>query len=407
MPETDCRDRWQREVRVIGSGDAAGRGTAGGAGRAGDGAADLVKCLVWDLDGTLWQGSPAAGEPVRLAPAVLDVVRTLDRRGVLQSVAGRNDPGLAWARLEQLGVADYLVLPRLGWGPKSAAVRAIAAGLGLAERSMAYVDDEPAECAEVARHVPDVRCYPAGRVPALPRLPEFSPTTITLDARRRRERYQAGFRRKAARSGFTGPAEEFLRSLGLTMLVGPATGADLPRVAELTGAGLELSASGPALPWPQLRALLADPRHRLLLVTMTDRFGPHGAVGFALLHRHPTVWHLKLLITSCRVVSFGTNGVLMDWLLDRAAAAGVHLVADFQPTDRNQLMAVAYRFAGLAEHGCDCQAGLDPAPPGHQRLHVLPTRQEPPGTMLVRACDPGSTEPGGDVQREWMTRRHR
>jgi methoxymalonate biosynthesis protein len=393
-------------VRVIGNGGGSGgRGGANDPLTGGLGPDTLVRCLVWDLDGTLWQGRPAAHEPVRLAPAVLDVIRILDRRGILQSVAGHQDAGLAEARLEQLGVADYLVLPRLGTGPKADAVRGIAAGLSFPQRAMAYVDDEPAARAEVSRRLPEVRCYPASRVPELPRLPEFSPVTITLDGRRRRERYQARLRRRAARSGFTGPAEEFVRSLGLAMLISPATSADVPRIGELTRPGAELSASGPAPSAADLRALLADPAHRLLLVTMTDRFGPHGAIGFAVLRRQRAVWHVKLLVTSCRVVPFGTNGVLVSWLSDRAASAGVHVVADFLPTNQNHLMAVAYRSAGLVESRCDCQASLPPAPPGYRRLHVLPARQDPPPTMLVRAAEPGGTEPDADLERQWLPRR--
>ncbi len=366
------------------------------------GPAALVKCLVWDLDGTLWRGTLADGDAGELAPAVLDVIRTLDRRGVLQSVASRNDPDRARARLQRLGVADYLVLPRIGWAPKAESVRAIAAGLGVAEPALAVVDGQPGGCAEVAVHLPAVRCYPARQVPALPSLPEFSPAAVTPDGRRRRERYQAGFRREAARSGFPGPDAEFLRTLDLTMLIGAATSADLPRVAELTQRAGQLTATGAPRAVADLRAELADPRHLLLLVTMADRFGPHGTVGIALLHRHRPAWHLTLLATTCRAVPFGTGPALLGWLLDRAAAAGVHLVADFRATDRNGIMAAAYGSAGLVEQPCGCQAGLAAAEPGVRRLHVTPARRDPPGTIRIRGADPGRSGPDGDLHREWM-----
>ncbi len=370
---------------------------------------DLVKCLVWDLDETLWRGTLLEGDDLALAPGVLDVIRTLDARGVLQSVASRNDHDDAWPRLERLGVAEYLVLPRIGWGRKSDAVRAIAAELGFAERAMAFVDDQPVDRAEVAYHLPEVRCYAADEVPTLPARPELSPTVVTVDGRQRRAMYQAGFRREAARSDFSGPDDDFLRSLALRMRIGLAGAEELSRVEELTLRTSQMNATGVHYSTADLRGLLADPRHAVLVMTMTDRFGPHGAVGVALVERHPPTghppaWHLKLLATSCRVVSFGAGSVLLRWLTDRAAAAGAHLVADFRPTDRNRIMEVAYRFAGLAERPCDCQDALAEAADGVQRLHLVPQRQDPPTTMLVVGPDLAAPDPATAPETDWTPR---
>jgi methoxymalonate biosynthesis protein len=105
-------------------------------------------------------------------------------------------------------------------------------------------------------------------------------------------------------------------------------------------------------------------------------------VGIVLLAKYPDAWHLKLLATSCRVVTFGAGAVLLSWLTDQAARAGAHLVADFRATARNRMMDVAYRFAGFTEERCACQAGL-PEPGDVRRLHLVATRQQPPTTMRV------------------------
>nr|MDT0524502.1 HAD-IIIC family phosphatase [Streptomyces sp. DSM 41633] len=139
--------------------------------------AETVKCLVWDLDDTLWQGTLLEDGEVHLPDEVRKVVIELDSRGILQSVASRNDHEHAWARLEAFGVAEYFVLPEIGWGAKSDAVRRIADRLNFALTTIAFVDDRPAERAEVAFHLPDVRCYPAEQVLALPDLAEFTPAT--------------------------------------------------------------------------------------------------------------------------------------------------------------------------------------------------------------------------------------
>ena len=348
---------------------------------------ETVKCLVWDLDNTLWQGVLLEDGEVRLSEEIRRVVVGLDERGILQSVASRNDHDHAWGLLERLGVAEYLVLPQIGWGRKSEAIVAIADRLNFARHTIAFIDDQPAERAEVAYRLPEVRCYPAGQATGLLDLPEFNPATVTEDSRRRRAMYQAGFARDAARAEFGGPDEEFLRTLGLKMRIRRADKEDLVRVEELTLRTSQMNATGVHYSDATLRTLLTDARHEVLVVTMSDRFGPHGAVGIVLLEKYPAVWHLKLLATSCRVVAFGAGTVLLNWICDRAASAGVHLVADLRRTDRNRMMEVAYRFAGFGDDPCGCPADLPDAADGVQRLHLRPQRRPAPATMTVSAVD--------------------
>jgi methoxymalonate biosynthesis protein len=360
----------------------------------------VIKCLVWDLDETLWQGTLLEGDDVKLSPDVLKTVRGLDERGVLQSVASRNDHDLAWSRLEELGVAELLVVPRIGWGRKSDSVRAIADELGFAHSAMGFVDDQPSDRAEVAFHLPEVRCYAAEQAPVLLGLPELSPAVVTQDARSRRRMYRAGFQRKAARQEFTGADDEFLRSLAMTMRISKAEERDLYRLEELTLRTSQMNATGVHYSDRALRALLADPGHEVLIVTLDDRFGPHGAVGVALLEKHPATWHLKLLATSCRVVPFGAGSVLLRWLVDQAVTAGVHLVADFRRTDRNRIMEIAYRFAGFSEQPCACQATITAVVAGGlSRLHLSPAPQCPPDTMQVRG--PDLRWEGAGAERVW------
>jgi methoxymalonate biosynthesis protein len=345
--------------------------------------------VVWDLDNTLWQGILLEDGPVQLSDPVWELIRGLDARGILQSVASKNDHDHAWPVLQELGVAEYFVLPHIGWGPKSESVRQIAAELNFAHNTMAFVDDQHTERAEVAFHLPEVRCYPAEQLLELAGLAEFSPTTVTVDSRRRRKMYQAGFRRHAAQSDYVGPDEDFLRSLKLTMTIQRADPEELFRVEELTLRTSQMNATGVHYSDTTLRGLLDDPDHEVLVVSLSDRFGPHGAIGVLLLEKHPQVWHLKLLATSCRVVSFGAGTAILNWLINQAALAGVHLAADFKPTDRNRIMDIAYRFAGFTDDTCSCQTSLIPGTDieGLHQFHLIPEPRAQSTTLQLTAPD--------------------
>jgi methoxymalonate biosynthesis protein len=346
----------------------------------------VVKCLVWDLDNTLWQGVLSEGDEVQVSAEVREVIAVIDGRGILQSVSSKNDADIAWQRLTELGLAEYFVLPQISWGRKSDAVRAIGDQLRFALDTIAFIDDQPAERAEVAYHLPEVRCYPAESRLLLTGLPEFSPATFTVDSRRRRQMYQASFHRDAQRAEFPGPDEDFLRSLDLVMEIGHATEESLSRVEELTLRTSQMNATGVHYSGDELSALCADPHHDVLTVVMSDRFGPYGAVGVALLERTPSVWHLKLLATSCRVLSLGAGANLINWLASQAARAGVHLIADYRPTKRNRMMDVAYRFAGFDDEPCECRVALtEPALPEIQRLHLSPVARRTPDFVQLIA----------------------
>jgi methoxymalonate biosynthesis protein len=345
----------------------------------------LVKCLVWDLDNTLWRGTLLEDPDVELFEQTREVIVELDSRGILQSISSKNDYDLAWARLEKLGLAEYFLHPQINWGRKSDSVTTIAERLNFAIGTIAFIDDLPSERAEVEFHAPEVRCYAAEQLAELTGLPEFSPAVVTVDARRRREMYQAGARRDAEKESYNGPDEDFLRSLDLVMVVKRADEEDLSRVEELTLRTSQMNATGVHYSDETLRALLSDPQHEVLTVSLSDRFGPHGAVGVILLERGEALWRLKLLATSCRVVTFGAGAVLLNWLVDQTARGGAHLAADFRRTDRNRMMEIAYRFAGFTDEPCACTALLEAPDEGVQVLHLAADRRQGPTTMTVTA----------------------
>jgi methoxymalonate biosynthesis protein len=346
----------------------------------------VVKCLVWDLDDTLWNGTLLEGDRVFIDDEVRHTVEVLDSRGILQSIASKNDHDLAWSCLSELGVAEYFILPQIAWSPKSNSVLYIAAQLNFSQDTIAFVDDQPTERAEVAFHLPEVRCYSQSQIVALPRLPEFNPKVVTIDASRRRHMYQAAVRRDEYRNGFQGPDDAFLCSLDLRLRIERAAVEDLPRAEELTLRTSQMNATGIHYSETMLRELCVDPDHEVMLVSLDDRFGSHGVVGVVLVEKHGAYWHLKLLATSCRVVSFGVGATVLTWLISHASDAGVHLVADFRATERNRIMEITYRFLGFNDFGCPCH-NLLPQRDGIERMHLVPDPREVPTTMQLLAPD--------------------
>jgi FkbH-like protein len=312
-----------------------------------DRASKDVKCVIWDLDNTLWDGVVLESPDVRLKPHIREIIEVLDHRGILHSIASKNDHDLAMGKLRAFGLDDYFLAPEIGWNAKSVSIRRIAETLNLGPDSFLFVDDQPFELAEVGASLPEVRCLDAALYRDLPAFPALEPRFITVDSARRRIMYREQLVREESEEAWQGPHEDFLASLGIVLTVTHATPDDLRRAEELTIRTNQLNATGRTYSHDDLQALLESPDHELLICELTDRFGCHGKIGLALLQHDADAVRLRLLLMSCRVMSHGAGSALLSLIMRRVKASGRKLLADFVDTGRNRMMLITYRFAGF------------------------------------------------------------
>lgn len=310
-----------------------------------------IKCVIWDLDNTLWEGTLSEGGGGALRPGVAETLAELDRRGVLLSIASKNEAAPALAALEALGVADYFLCPQINWGDKGESVKHIGELLNLKPEALALIDDSPFE-RDAARHaVPQLTVYPETAAAGLAALPELTPRFLTETSARRREMYRADLRRREAKEEFRGSSEEFLERLNIRVTVAPVTEGDLRRVEELTIRTHQLNSTGVTYSYEELAALTRDQGHIFLVCSLADKYGDSGQVGLLLAGLEGDALRLKLLIVSCRVMSYGLGNALLAYAARLAEGLGRRLIADFLPTEHNRVMYIAYKFAGFEERG--------------------------------------------------------
>lgn len=315
-----------------------------------------IKCVVWDLDNTLWDGIllESTGEMAPKAEAVA-LIEELDSRGILQSIASRNEHDIALAALDACGLKDYFLYPQIGWGAKSQALSAIAEKLNIGIDTFAFIDDQPFEREEVQSVHTQVRVFDETELSTLAARDDFNPLYVTDDSKQRRALYQRDALRKQAQDSFAGPEETFLRSLEMKLTLAPAREKDLFRAEELTVRTNQLNTTGVTYSVDDLRELIASPNHQVVVAELSDRYGSYGAIGLVLLSLNSQFteakpdWCIDLFLMSCRVMSRGVGGVILTLLRKSAFVAGQNLRARFVQTDRNRMMYVTYRFAGFTE----------------------------------------------------------
>ena len=309
----------------------------------------MIKCVVWDLDGTLWHGVLLEDVSIRLKDKVVEIIKTLDSRGILQSIASKNDYDQAMDQLRGFGLAEYFLYPQINWNSKASSIKAITASINIGLDAVAFIDDQEFERDEVAFSIPEVCCIDPMELGGLLDRPDMNPRFITEDSRQRRLMYIGDMERKKAEEAFVGPQEEFLATLQLEIVIAPAKLEDLNRAEELTLRTNQLNTTGYTYSYEELDEFLQSDRHKLLIASLTDKYGSYGKIGLVLIDCGKREWTIKLLLMSCRVISRGVGTILINHVMKLAKEARVRLCAEFAPNGRNRMMYVSYKFANFRE----------------------------------------------------------
>jgi FkbH-like protein len=310
----------------------------------------LRKCIVWDLDNTLWDGICLEG-PVNVRTEVTAAIKEMDRRGILHSIASRGDEETARSTLKQFGLEPIFLVPRINWLPKSQNIVQISKDLGLPLDAIAFVDDDQFEREQVAFMLPDVLVIDAQGSAGLPGRPEFSPATVTAESLDRRRMYEAELLRKGAEPGCVS-REEFLHSCRMKLKIRPIQEGDLPRVLELMTRTHQLNTTGRVLGEKDLEQVMHDAERpvRVIIAELDDRFGGYGCIGTAMMRFGGDAARLTYLALSCRVIGRGIERAMIAWIAASAHQAGIRwLDAEYRDTGRNRMMRALYLMEGMME----------------------------------------------------------
>jgi FkbH-like protein len=329
------------------------------------------KCLVLDLDNTIWGGvigddgmdGIRLGQGDPLGEAFLDFQRyvaALGRRGIVLAVCSKNDPEIAEAAfrdhpemaLRRGDIASFVA----NWDDKAGNLRRIAVELNLGLDSFVFVDDNPAERHIIRRELPAV---------AVPELPEdvsyyaarladagyFEAASFTADDLTRGRNYQANAERQAILERAT-DMEGYLKTLAMTMTASPITPVDFPRALQLINKSNQFNLTTRRYTEAGLQSLLADPSAVAMCFRLKDRFGDNGLIS-VILARPDEQWGADALLIdtwlmSCRVLGRQVEAAALDVVAKEAARRGAQaLIGEYRPTPRNGLVSHHYEKLGF------------------------------------------------------------
>jgi FkbH-like protein len=311
--------------------------------------AKKAKCVVWDLDNTLWTGILVEDglDKLTLKPEIVDVIKTLDERGILHSVASKNSHDEAMEALKRFGIDGYFLCPQISWRPKSESIGEIARQLNIGTDSLLFVDDSQFELDQVKSAHPEVIAVNALQYRALPKRNECQ-VPVTAESRQRREMYQVEAVRQGVAESFADDYTAFLRRSQIRLMIQPMTQENLDRVHELTQRTNQMNFSGNRYDRDVLKGILTTPYLSTHVLSCDDIFGSYGIVGFSIVDvREPRMTDLMF---SCRVQSKRVEHAFLGHIIRKyIRESGGDFFANYRKTSRNAPSGQVFTDLGMKQ----------------------------------------------------------
>jgi FkbH-like protein len=315
------------------------------------------KCLLLDLDNTLWGGVigedevqgirlSETGEAARYRDFQLRI-RELGQMGIVLGIVSKNNEADAFEVFEShehmvLRKDDFAAM-KINWSAKAQNIAEIAQDLDIGMDSIVFIDDNPVEREAIRTALPEVTVpeFPADTCELASFLEQvykdcFFTLESTKEDRKRTEAYLANAKRAAERTAAPS-IEAFLAGLRTKILLTRVRDEDLPRAAQLTQKTNQFNLTTRRYTEQELRALQTAPGADVFIASVADKYGDNGKVFVSIVRREGRdTAELDTFLMSCRVVGRFIEDQILDQLIKELRADGLsRLRVQFIPSRKN------------------------------------------------------------------------
>lgn len=314
------------------------------------------KCIVLDLDNTLWGGVVGEDglEGIRLGPTpegrpfleFQKYLLSLFKRGIILGVNSKNNPDEA---LEVIRAHPYMILKeshfaamRMNWDDKVANMKALAEEINIGIDSFVFVDDDHVNREMIREFLPEVTVVEMPEDPALycktlMDLKCFDSMNITEEDRKKGRMYaEEKKRRRVAQS--TTDLTDYLRQLGITVFIEEAKPLTIPRISQLTQKTNQFNMTTRRYNEEAVKQFAVSDKYRVISIHVSDKFGDNGLTGVVIAKkRDKGVWHIDTFLLSCRIIGRRIEETLLAYIVREAKKEGAHLLhGEFIPSKKNK-----------------------------------------------------------------------
>lgn len=272
-----------------------------------------IKCVIWDLDNTLWDGVLIEKENVKPRQELIDLIKHLDSCGIVNSIASKNNAEEVNSKLKDLGIDEYFVFNKINWKPKSTNISNTIRQMNINPNTMVFVDDNPFERNEVSLLHPALTCIDPSEIIAFSKSKRFN-VTVTDDSKKRRETYKMLESLKTEEEAWDGDIDDFLKSCHIKVRLSKPNDDNIMRCYELLQRTNQLNSSGRRLSLDEVRSIVASDNYDTYVLNSSDKFGDYGIVGFLIVEKKGDEAHITDFVISCRVANKKIEPSIINYL---------------------------------------------------------------------------------------------
>lgn len=271
-----------------------------------------VKCVIWDMDNTLWDGVLIEQKEVTPKSELVALIKKLDAMGIVNSIASKNNNEQVMEVLSAHRIADYFVFPKINWEPKSANIAKTIKDMNINPNTVVFVDDNPFEREEVKECIPSITCVDPAEIKALAQGERFN-VPVSAESAQRRQTYKMLEALKNEEEQWEGNIDSFLKNCRISLTLSSPTEDSILRCYELLQRSNQLNTSGRRLSMDELNALIHSTQDDCYVLESSDKFGSYGIVGVAIVN-HKGTPVLTDFVISCRVANKKIEPTLVNYL---------------------------------------------------------------------------------------------
>lgn len=328
----------------------------------------IKKCIVLDLDNTLWGGvigedgmeGIALGHdyPGNCYVALQKELLKLYNRGIILAINSKNNESDAFAAIDE---HPYMVLKRqhfaayqINWNDKVSNLKMLAQELNIGLDSMIFIDDNVVECELVKQHIPDCTVIQVPQEPYLiPKIvltmPYIENIRLTKEDKEKGVMYQAQVARKKLQRTTT-DLVAFLNSLDMQIEIKAANNFSIPRISQLTQKTNQLNMTTRRYTEADILAFSNSSEVKVFSIAVKDRFGDNGIVGVLILRFFAQRCTIDSFLLSCRVVERTIEQSMLAFAAEYAQKNGATtMVGEFFPSAKNVLAQDIYIKLGMTK----------------------------------------------------------
>lgn len=331
------------------------------------------KCIVLDLDNTLWGGvigedgldGIILGEsyPGKCYKDFQKQLLKLKNRGVILTICSKNNPEDVDEVFEKhpdmiLNKADFACI-KANWNDKCTNIKTISQELNISTDSLVFIDDNPIECELIQQQIPEITVINLSKNPIeypdlINSLNYFETLNLTEEDLHKTDIYKTQVNRNILKNSYAN-LDDYYKNLEMKVEIKEADSFAVSRIAQLTQKTNQFNLTTKRYSEKDIKEMIQDNNYKIYYIRLMDKFGDNGITGCCILKKiDDCILFIDTFLLSCRIMGRNIENAFISFIYNKAKEGNIKkLIGEYIPTKKNKPVKDFYANAGFTKNEND------------------------------------------------------